>query len=96
MMTLIVVSSVSFGMFFLCTVSGYPFEPVGSLWAGAVVVREHPGYIPGFSVWMWILRRVLKTLLAAGNIAHSSLPTAVSQQGLSDRLCLVSLLFLLG
>ena len=40
----------------------------------AMVVRGYPGYIPGFTMWMWILRRVFRILLAVGNIAHSSLP----------------------
>ena len=29
-----------------------PFGPVGSLWGGAVVVRRHSGYIPGYQVGM--------------------------------------------
>ena len=65
-----------------------------------VVVRGHPGYIPGFLVWRRILRRVFRILLAARNIAHSSSLSAVSFTGslFSSRasltgLCLVIVYF---
>ena len=37
-----------------------------------VVIRGHPGYIPGFAMWMWILRRVFRIRLAAENTTHNS------------------------
>ena len=38
-----------------------------------VVVRGHPGYIPGFPLWIFILLRIFGILLlAAGNIVHRS------------------------
>ena len=47
-----------------------------------MVVRGHPGYIPGFPVWMWILRRVFRILFAAGNIAHSILSVGLPARSL--------------
>ena len=31
-----------------------PFGPVVWFWAGVVVIRGHPGHIPGYHKWLWI------------------------------------------
>ena len=43
-----------------------PFGPMGSLWRGAVVVRGHPGGIPGFPIEIWILGNNGCCVLVAG------------------------------
>ena len=54
---------------FIClSFSSSPFGPMGSLWGGAVVVRGHPGDIPGFPVEIGILGYNGCCVLVAGKL----------------------------
>ena len=50
------------------SVSPSPFGTMGSLWEGAVVVRGHPGGIPGLPVEVWILGYSGCCVLVAGKL----------------------------